>query len=104
MDISSIAALSGPNAGNLAAQLRSAQTPAQQRKVVAGQFEAIMLRQMLSESMGQIMGGDDTPSGSVYGYLLTDTLSQKLASAGGMGLSQVIEQQLTPAGQGGSKS
>lgn len=106
MDISAIAALAGPMGGSLSAELRAAHTPAQQRKVVAGQFEAIMLREMLSKSVGEMMGGDDSPSGSIYGYMITDTLSQKLAEGGGMGLAGIIEQQLTPAGEnahGGSK-
>ena len=89
--------------GNLSQQLRAAQTPEQQRKVVAGQFEAIMMRQMLQSSVGQLMGGEDTPSGNIYGYLVTDTLSQKMTEGTGMGLSKIIEQQLTPAGEGSVK-
>jgi Rod binding domain-containing protein len=73
--------------------------PAVQRKVVAGQFEAILLRQFLSQSVGSMMGGEDTAQGSVYSYMLTDALAQKLAAGGGMGLSKVIEQQLKPAGE-----
>lgn len=72
------------------------QTPAQQRSVVAGQFEAIMLRQFLGDSMGAMLGGEDTPAGSVYGYLVTDVMSSKLAGAGGMGLAKMIAQQLGP--------
>ncbi len=69
----------------------------EQVKAVAGQFEAILLRQFLQESVGSIMGGKDGgPSGSVYGYLLTDVLSNQLSSAGGLGLGRVLEQQLTP--------
>lgn len=103
MDISSLTAVSGGNLpGDIGSQLRAAQTPEQQRKVVAGQFEAIMLRQMLSDSVSAMMGGDDTPAGSVYGYFVTDTFAQKLAQGGGMGLSGMIERQLTPAGQGDS--
>ena len=79
--------------------LRGARTPAEQRKVVAGQFEAILLRQFLSDSVGSMMGGQDSPAVNVYGYLLTDVLSQKLAASGGMGISKVIEQQLAPRGQ-----
>ena len=79
--------------------LRGAHSPAEQRKVVAGQFEAILLRQFLSDSVGSMMGSEDSPSGSVYGYLLTDVLSQKLAAGGGMGISKIIEQQLAPRGQ-----
>jgi Rod binding domain-containing protein len=69
----------------------------EQVKAVSGQFEAILLRQFLQESVGNIMGGNEGgPSGNVYGYLLTDVLSNQLSSAGGLGLSRVLEQQLTP--------
>jgi Rod binding domain-containing protein len=69
----------------------------EQVKAVAGQFEAILLRQFLQESVGSIMGGKDGgPSGSVYGYLLTDVLSNQLSSAGGLGLGQILQQQLAP--------
>ena len=79
--------------------LHQGQSPAQQRKAVASQFEAIMLRQMLSQSVGSMLGGEDSPTGSTYGYLLTDAFAQKLAQGGGMGLGKVIERQLTPAGE-----
>lgn len=97
MDVSSIASLSGSQ-GPSSAPLRGAHTPAEQRKAVAGQFEAIMLRQLLSESVGSMVGGEDSAQGSVYGYLMTDVLAQKLSAGGGMGLSKVIERQLTPRG------
>lgn len=69
----------------------------EQVKAVAGQFEAILLRQFLQESVGSIMGGKDGgPTGSVYGYLLTDVLANQLSSGGGLGLGRVLEHQLTP--------
>jgi Rod binding domain-containing protein len=99
MDVSSIApALSGSPTGIDLRNL-SSQPPAAQRKAVAGQFEAILLRQFLSQSVGSMMGGGDDTQSSVYGYMLTDALSQKLAAAGGMGLSKVLAQQLAPVGE-----
>lgn len=56
------------------------------------QFEAILLRQFLSESMKPLLEGG--PSGQVYGYLLTDTLADSMSKGGGMGLSSVIQAQL----------
>jgi Rod binding domain-containing protein len=98
MDISSISpSLSGLPPGVDLRTLPS-QSPEVQRKVVAGQFEAILLRQFLSQSVGSMMGGGDTAQNNVYGYMLTDALSQKLAAAGGMGLAKVIAQQLEPVG------
>ena len=59
---------------------------------VSRQFEAILLRQFLSESMKPLLEGG--PSGQVYGYLLTDTLADSLSKGGGMGLSSVLQAQL----------
>ncbi len=74
------------------------QSPAGQAKAVAGQFEAIMLRQFLQECVGSMMGGGQEAGGRVYGYLLTDVFAQQLSAGGGLGLSNVIQQQLTPRG------
>ena len=74
-------------------------TPAEQGKKVAGQFEAILLRQFLQDSVGNMMGGKEGgPTGNVYGYLLTDVLASKLAEGGGLGLAKILQQQLTPRG------
>lgn len=63
----------------------------------AGQFEAILLRQFLQESVGKIMGGKESGAqGGVYGYMLTDVLASKMTEAGGLGLSRVLQQQLSP--------
>ncbi len=69
----------------------------QQLKAASGQFEAILLRQFLQDSVSKIMGGESGgPTGSVYGYLLTDVLASKLSEGGGMGLASVIQKQLSP--------
>jgi Rod binding domain-containing protein len=74
-------------------------SPAEQAKAVSGQFEAIMLRQFLQDSVGSMMGGKEGgASGNVYGYLLTDTLASKLAQGGGLGLAGILQKQLTPRG------
>ena len=90
-----IAALSLAKPGNSKAL---AQLPKdQQIKSVSGQFEAILLRQFLQDSVSKIMGGDaGGPSGNMYGYLLTDVLSTKLSEGGGLGLASVIQKQLSP--------
>jgi len=106
MDLSALTSITAGSASNYAPSsslravgLHKGQSPAEQRKVVAGQFEAIMLRQLLSQSVGSMLGGEDSPAGSTYGYMLTDAFAQKLAQGGGMGLGKVIERQLTPAGE-----
>jgi Rod binding domain-containing protein len=99
MDIAAISSSLSGMPSSLDLKSLPNQPPAVQRKIVAGQFEAILLRQFLSESVGSMMGGDGSAQGSVYGYMLTDTLSQKLAAGGGMGLSKIIAQQLKPVGE-----
>jgi Rod binding domain-containing protein len=99
MDVSSIVSATSSLPGALNPRALASQSPAAQRKVVAGQFEAILLRQFLSDSVGSMMGGQDSAQGSIYGYMLTDTLAQSMAAGGGLGLTKVIEQQLAPRGQ-----
>jgi flagellar protein FlgJ len=67
---------------------------AEQVKAAAGQFEAIILRQMLQDSVGKIAG--EGAAGNVYGFMLTDVIANKLSEGGGLGLSGMLEQQLTP--------
>lgn len=82
----------GGNAKELAAL-----TKEQQVKKVAGQFESILLRQFLQDSVGKIMGGESGGTGgSMYGFMLTDVLASKLSEGGGMGLASVIQKQLSP--------
>lgn len=73
-----------------------------QAKMVAQQFEAIMLRQFLSKSVSSMMDSDNSPSGDVYGYFLTDTLATQLAQGGGLGLSKVLQKQFTQGAQSAS--
>jgi Rod binding domain-containing protein len=111
MDVASIASVTASLPGGLNLNALNNQSPAAQRKTVAGQFEAILLRQFLNQSVGSMMGGDsaqgdddgaqgtgDSAQGSIYGYLLTDTLAQTMAAGGGLGMAKIIEQQLTPRG------
>ena len=60
----------------------------------AEQFEGILLRQFLSESMKPLLQGG--AGGQVYGYLITESLSSSLVKGGGLGLSSVIQAQLSP--------
>lgn len=102
MNVSAIAALSGvsqPAVTADAATRSPASAAAAQRKQVAGQFEAILVRQMLGKSVGSMLGGDAGVSGTVYGDMMTDVLAQKLTAGGGLGLAHMIEQQLTPRGE-----
>jgi peptidoglycan hydrolase FlgJ len=87
-------------AGHLSgAALRSA-APAEQRAAVAAQFEAILVRQLLGQTMTKMLGSGsgEGAAASVYGDMLTDTLATQLSSGPGLGLGRIIEQQLTPRG------
>lgn len=55
------------------------------------QFEAIMLRQFLGESMKPLL---NAPGMQVYGYLVTDSLADSLSKGGGLGLSSILQAQL----------
>lgn len=78
--------------------LRNA-SPAEQRKAVAAQFEAILVRQLLGKSMTSLLGGEKGGvAGSVYGDMLSDSISQQLTSGPGLGLGRFLEKQLTPRG------
>jgi flagellar protein FlgJ len=76
-----------------------------QTSVAARQFEAIILRQLLSPAIEPLMSGGLTGGqavkgggGGVYGYLVTDVMANSLSQCGGLGLSQMLEKQLTPKG------
>jgi Rod binding domain-containing protein len=60
---------------------------------VAQQFEGILLRQILSESMKPLL--ENGPGAQVYGYFLTDSLANSIGKAGGLGLGHVLQTQLT---------
>jgi Rod binding domain-containing protein len=68
------------------------------RKKVSAQFEAVLVRQLLSKSVGSMLGGADNVAGTVYGDMMTDALSQQLTAGQGLGLGRFIEKQLTPRG------
>jgi peptidoglycan hydrolase FlgJ len=78
-------------------------------KKAASQFEAIILRQLLSPSIEPMMSGgmggsSQSSGGGVYGYMLTDTLATSLSKGGGLGLAKLLEKQFTPAARGADSS
>jgi Rod binding domain-containing protein len=68
------------------------------RKKVSAQFEAVLVRQLLSKSIGSMMGGSENVAGTVYGDMMTDAFAQQLTAGQGLGLGRFIEKQLTPRG------
>lgn len=83
-------------------------SPADVQKA-ARQFEAILVRQLLSPAIEPLMNGGALggsqgaggQGGGVYGYFLTDTLAGSIASGGGLGLADVLTRQLAPAASTG---
>jgi Rod binding domain-containing protein len=59
---------------------------------VARQFEAVLVRQMMQETMKPLL--ENGHSGQVYGYFIADALSESFTKAGGFGLQSVLEAQL----------
>jgi flagellar protein FlgJ len=100
--MNSVASISSHNAAaaaNLAASGKAAGLKnlpqADQIKAAAGQFEAIILRQLLQDSMSKLAGGEQS-GGGMYSYMMTDVMANKLTEGGGLGLAKVFEQQLAP--------
>ena len=87
---------------NTSPSTKSGRDPAAIKKA-AESFEAIILRQLLAPTIEPMMsggmGGKPGPGaggGSVYGFMLTDTLANSLSKGGGLGLARMLEKQLTP--------
>ncbi len=63
------------------------------------QFEAIMLRQILSESQKPVITSeftDNSTSAGIYQDFITNTLADSISKSGTFGFAKVFEQQLTP--------
>jgi Rod binding domain-containing protein len=71
--------------------------PARDPGEVARQFEAILVRQMLSESMKTLVEGSEGQH--AYGYFISEALSDGITRGGGLGLRSVLESQLRGAGE-----
>ncbi len=100
MSIAPVASVpvSAPGTFNAAAIRRA--DPAAQRTAVASHSEAVLVRQLIGETMKSMVGGGaGGVSGSIYGDMLADTISQKLTAGPGLGLGRYIEKQLTPRGE-----
>jgi flagellar protein FlgJ len=108
--------VSFPSSVNAVARLAADTAPTGRRAArssddvsrAAGQFEAIILRQLLTPTIEPLMsgglGGAGGSGGGVYGYMLTDVLATSLGAAGGLGLSKMLTQQLTPRGAPSNES
>ena len=93
MDITAITSQLRPTGLEHADASNGKPDPAKLAKV-SRQFESILLRQMLGESMKPLLQAG--PSGQVYGYMMTDALATQISEAGGLGLAHVIQAQISP--------
>jgi Rod binding domain-containing protein len=63
------------------------------------QFEAVLLREFLSESQKPVINSeftDNSNSAGIYQDMITNQLADTLSRNGGIGLAKTFEQQLTP--------
>lgn len=70
-------------------------------QATAAQFEAILVRQLLSDAFKPLLGsagGEAMPGSDVYQYMITDVVSQSVAQGGGLGIAKMLVPQLTPKG------
>ena len=71
--------------------------PTRDPSELARQFEGILVRQMLAESMKSLRDG---PKGQQsYGYFISEALSDGITKGGGLGLRSVLESQLRGQGE-----
>ncbi|HWA25099.1 MAG TPA: hypothetical protein VG734_05440 [Lacunisphaera sp.] len=98
MPVAPISSATQANAAQLAAaghgSALRALPQSEQIKAAAGQFEAIIVRQLLQDSVGKIAG--EGAAGSTYGFMLTDVLANKITEGGGLGLGKMLQHQLSP--------
>src|SRR6478735_12308428 len=83
-------------AGGKSAALRNL-PQGEQVKAAASQFEAIIVRELLQDSVGKLTGGDKS-GGGMYGFMMTDVLANQLTAGNGLGLAKIFAQQLAPKG------
>lgn len=79
------------------------QALSQQQKIAEAsrQFEAVLLRQFLSESQQPVISSefsDNSNTAGIYQDMITNQLADSLSRGGGIGLAKTFEQQLAPHG------
>lgn len=75
-------------------------TESQKIAEASKQFEAILLRQFLSEAQKTVIksnfADDDSSTTGIYKDFVTTQMANSLAHAGGIGLAKTFQHQLTP--------
>jgi Rod binding domain-containing protein len=71
------------------------------------QFEAMLLRQILSESQKPVIqseSSDNSTATGIYQDLITNTLADNISKSGAFGLARTFEQQLNHRASAGAKA
>lgn len=101
MNISSIQSKSPVDTSNIPVEdLAGNKRLTEQQKIAEAsrQFEAIMLRQILSESQKPVITSeftDNSTAAGIYQDYITNTLAESMSKSGTLGLAKVFEQQLS---------
>ena len=64
---------------------------------VSDQFESVLVKQFLKEALKPMFKGvfnEDGGAHRMYRHFFTDAISESIASAGGFGVSNILQQQL----------
>jgi Rod binding domain-containing protein len=65
---------------------------------VSQQFESVLVKQFLKEALKPMFKGvfnEDGGAHRMYRHFFTDAISESVASGGGFGVSNILQQQLT---------
>jgi len=81
--------------------LANNQAVSQEQKIAEAsrQFEALLLRQILSESQKPVITSaatDDSNTAGIYQDMITNQLADHLSRSGGIGLAKSFERELSP--------
>lgn len=99
MDAASISPLLGVAGPASVERSMQANTPREAAQAAAQQFEAILVRQIVSDAFKPMIGGSgaaNMPGTDVYRYFVADVVSQSVTQGGGLGLAKMLVPQLTP--------
>lgn len=74
-------------------------TPQQKIAEASRQFEAILLRQILSETQKPVIQSeftDNSTAAGIYQDFITNTLADNISKSGTFGMAKIFEKQLSP--------
>lgn len=102
MNISVIPPAAGPVAADINPEsLAGSKTLTEKQKIheASRQFEAILLRQILSEAQKPVITSDFTDNSTaagIYQDFIVNQMSDSLSKSGALGFAKIFEQQLSP--------